>query len=143
MLFKPIKSEALVIIANWILWISYAPGYKKIIFKTIHKKLHHNKVCVQKQMAEERENIEIDFNLDEHTEIDILLLKKVNNHENAVLVPQFTGELTDEESETISAEDLPDLPPKLAFVDEGHIKTITLHDARNFVCKTCGMGFKR
>ena len=94
-------------------------------------------------MAEERENIEIDFNLDEHTEKDILLLKKVNNYENAVLVPQFTGELTDEESETISAEDLPDLPPKLAFVDEGHIKTITLHDARNFVCQTCGMGFKR
>ena len=51
-------------------------------------------------MAEERENIEIDFNLDEHTEIDILLLKKVNNYENAVLVPQFTGELTDEELET-------------------------------------------
>ena len=69
-------------------------------------------------MAAEIENIEIDFNLDEHAEIDVLLLKKINNYENAkVLAPELTGELTDEESEIISAEDLPDLPPKLVFVD--------------------------
>ena len=61
-------------------------------------------------MAAEIENIETDFNLDEHTEINVLLLKKFNNYENAeVLVPELTGELTDEESEVISAEDLPDL----------------------------------
>ena len=95
-------------------------------------------------MAAEIENIEIDFNLDEHAEIDVLLLKKFNNYENTeVLVPELTGELTDEESEIISAEDLPDLPPKLVFVDEEDINTVTLHDARNFVCKTRGMFFKR
>ena len=95
-------------------------------------------------MAAEIENIEIDFNLDEHTEIDVSLLKKLNNYENTeVLVPELTGELTDEDSEIISAEDLPDLPPKLVFVDEEDIKAIALHDARNFVCKTCGMVFKR
>ena len=79
-------------------------------------------------MAAEIENIEINFNLDEYTEIDVLLLKKFNNYENAeVLVPELTGQLTDEE----------------AFVDEEDIKTIALHDARNFVCKTCGMAFER
>ena len=95
-------------------------------------------------MAAEIENIEIDFNLDERTKIDVLLLKKINNYENAeVLVPELTGELTDEESEIISAEDLPDIPPKLVFVDEEDIKTIALHDARNPVYKACGMVFKR
>ena len=39
-------------------------------------------------MAAEVENTEIDFNLDENTEIDVLLLKKLNNYENAeILVP--------------------------------------------------------
>ena len=81
--------------------------------------------------------------MDEHTEIDKLLLKKFNIYENAeVLVPELTGELTDKESDIISAEDLPDLPPILVFMDEEDIKTIVLHDARNFVCKTCGMVFK-
>ena len=90
-------------------------------------------------MAAKVENIEIDFNLDKHTEIDVLLLKRFNNYENAeVLVPELTGE-----SEIISAKDLPDLPPKLVFVDEEDINTVTLHDARNFVCKTRGMFFKR
>ena len=95
-------------------------------------------------MTAEIENIEIGFNLDEHTEIDVSLLKKINNYENTeVLVPELTGELTDEESEIISAEDLPDLPPKLVFVDEEDIKAIALHDPRNFVCKTCIMVFRR
>ena len=95
-------------------------------------------------MAAEVENIEIDFNLDEHAEIDVLLLKRFNNYENTeVLVPELTGELTDEESEIISAEDLPNLPPKLVFKDDEDINTVTLHDVRNFVCKTCGLVFKR
>ena len=91
-------------------------------------------------MAAETENIEIDFNLNEHTEIDVSSLKKFNNYENTeVLVPELTRELTDEESEIISTEDLPDLTPKLVFVDEEDIKAIALHDAKNFACKTCGM----
>ena len=95
-------------------------------------------------MAAEVENIETDFNLDDHTKIDALLLKRFNNYENAeVLVPELIGELTDEESKIISAKDLPDLPPKLVFVDEEDINTVTLLYARNFVCKTCGMVFKR
>ena len=78
--------------------------------------------------------------MDEHTEIYVLPLKKFNNYENAeVLVP----ELTDEESKIISAKDLLDLPPKLVFVDKENINTTTLHDAWNFVCRTCGMDFKR
>ena len=68
----------------------------------------------------------------------------MNNFENAkVLVPELTGELTNEESEIISAEDLPDLPPELVFLDKEDTKTISLHDARNFVCKTYGMVLKR
>ena len=46
-------------------------------------------------------------------------------------------------NQIISTKDLPDLPPKLVFVDEEDINTVTLYDARNFVCKTCEMVFKR
>ena len=70
--------------------------------------------------------------------------RNLSRPENAeVLVPELTGELTDEESEIILAKDLPDPPPKPVFVDEEGINTVTLHDDRNFVCKTCGMVFKR
>ena len=55
--------------------ISYMPGHQKILFTTILKNSHHNKIRVPKKMAAEVENIEVDFNLDEHTEIDVLLLK--------------------------------------------------------------------
>ena len=73
-----------------------------------------------------------------------MLLKRFNNYENAEgLVPELTRELTDEEPEIISAKDLPDLPPKLVFVNEEDMNTVTLYDARNFVCKTCGMVFQR
>ena len=50
------------------------PGHQKILFTTILNS-HHNKIRVPKKMAAEVENIEVDFNLDEHTEIDVLLLK--------------------------------------------------------------------
>ena len=63
-----------------------------------------------------------------------MLLNKFNNYENVEdLVPVLTGELTDEETEVISAKDLPDLPPKLVFMDEKDINTITVQDVRNFV----------
>ena len=97
-------------------------------------------------MAAEIENIEIDFNLDEHAEVDVLLLKKVNyqkNHENAeVLVPELTGELTDENQKSFQQK-LTRSTFKTSFMDEEDTKNIALHDARNFVCKTCGMIFKR
>ena len=51
------------------------PGHQKILFTTILKNSHHNKIRVPKKMAAEVENIEVDFNLDEHTEIDVLLIK--------------------------------------------------------------------
>ena len=95
-------------------------------------------------MAAEIENIEIDFNLDEHAEIDVLLLKKFNNYENTeVLVPELTGELTDEESEIISAEDLPDLLPKLVFVDEKTLRLYHYMMRGSLFEKTCGIVFKR
>ena len=51
------------------------PGHQKILFTTILKNSHQSKIRVPKKMAAEVENIEVDFNLDEHTEIDVLLLK--------------------------------------------------------------------
>ena len=58
--------------------------------------------------------------MDEYTKIDVLLLKKLNNYENAeVLVPTLTEELTDKELEIISAKDLPDLPSKTSFCGRG------------------------
>ena len=40
-------------------------------------------------MSAEIQNIEIDFNLDEHTQKDVLLLQKCSNYKN-IKVPELT-----------------------------------------------------